>query len=180
MGLTAAVIVLGFALATRAASLAPNTPSLVPILLGLIVPGFVAMRDELLFRGLVLRVLPNGTPAPLALFACGLSSAAAAVGTGDVSVPLILTAALGGIALGALWRHDRGAWLAWGAHTSWLWASQSLASGGLIDLRAARTLWGGGDRGLGNGWCAVVATALVAVCTVAYTRAQQRKLASQG
>ena len=167
MGLTAAVVVLGFALLTRAASLAPNTPALVPILLGLIVPGFVAMRDELLFRGLILRVLPKDTPGPIALLACGLSSAAAAVGAGARSIPEILTAGLGGIAFGALWRRDRGAWMAWGAHTAWLWASQALARGGVVDLRAAQTSWGGGDAGLGGGWAGVVAIGLMAAGALA-------------
>lgn len=162
MGLTAAVVVLGFALLTRAARLAPNTPALVPVLVGVAVPAFVAMKDELLFRGLVLRLLPASTPAPFALLACGLSSAAAAMGAGAKTIPEVAAAALGGVAFGALWRRDRGAWMAWGAHTAWLWASGPLAHGGIIDVRAALTPWGGGDAGLGAGWASVAALVPVA------------------
>ena len=179
IGLTAGVVVLGFALLTRAAWLAPNTPALAPIFLGLIVPAFVAMKEELLFRGLVLRVLPKETPGSIALVACGLSSAAAAVGAGAKSVPEILTAGLGGVAFAALWRRDRGARMAWGAHTAWLWAAQALARGGVIDLRAAETPWGGGDAGLGAGWAGVAAIGLLAGgAFVADVAAKKARMAS--
>src|SRR5207302_9605965 len=120
-------------------------------------PGFVAMRDELLFRGLVLRVLPDTTPGPIALFCCGLSSAAAAFGAGAKTAPEILTAGLGGIAFGALWRRDRGAWLAWGAHTSWLVTTDLFFRGGLYEAHVAASSWGGADAGPLGGAAAVVA-----------------------
>jgi hypothetical protein len=159
IALTGAVALLGFALVTKAARLEPNAPSLVPILVGLVVPAFVAMRDELLLRGLVLRVLPAETPRALSLLACGLSQVAATIGADDASrgAATLVTAGLGGVVLGALWRRDRGAWMAWGAHTAWSWASGPLAHGGLVDVRASLTPWGGGDQGLGAGWAAVTA-----------------------
>ena len=161
MGLTAALVIFAVTLATRAAYLTPNTPSIVVALVGFVVPACLAVRDELLLRGLVLRVIPSDVPAPLRLLPCGLASAAAAYGEGATATPALIAATLGGIAFGTLWLGDRGAWRAWGAHAAFSWASGPLAKGGLVDLRATSGAWGGGDGGLGDGWAAVVALAIV-------------------
>lgn len=163
MGLTAAALVAGVALATHAAILAPNVPAPVVALIGAVVPAFLAARDELLQRGIVLRVL-TGTPAWARLAACGLADVAAAYGDGAIAPPVLCAAFFGGVAYGALWLRDRGAWLAWGAHAAFGWASTSLATGALVDLRATS------GTSLGQSWITAGAVAIVAALAIASTR----------
>jgi hypothetical protein len=158
LGLAAALVALGVVLLTRAGSLAPNAPSVVVSLMGAITPACLAARDELLLRGLVLRVLPADLQTSARVAACGLASAAAAYGDGASAPPALVAAGLGGAALGALWMHDRGVWLAWGAHAAFAWASGTLAKGGLVDLRPASNGWGGAD--LSGSWAAVLAATI--------------------
>jgi hypothetical protein len=175
MGLAAALVALGVALGTKAAALAPNRPDVTVALVNLIPPLALAARDELLLRGVVLRVVPGQTPSWMKLVACGLASAAATYGEGLTVTPALLAAGLGGVAYGALWLKDRGAWLAWGAHAAFLWASSTLARGALVDVRAAPNAWGGGDMWLGAGWSAVVAIAIVCAGALLVTRAAPSK-----
>jgi hypothetical protein len=175
MGLAAAVVALGVALATKGATLAPNRPDVVVALVNVVAPLALAARDELFLRGIVLRVVPGEVPVSMKLAACGLASSAAAYGEGVAVAPALVTAGLGGVAYGALWLKDRGAWLAWGAHAAFLWAASTLARGALIDVRAAPSAWGGGDMWLGAGWSAVVAMAIVCAGALVFTRAAPSK-----
>jgi hypothetical protein len=163
MGLAAALVALGVALGTKAATLAPNTPDLTVALVNLVPPLALAARDELLLRGVVLRVLPRPTVVWIKLAVCGLASAAATYGEGLTSPAPLAAAVLGGVAYGALWLKDRGAWLAWGAHAAFLWASSTLARGALVDVRAAANTWGGGDMWLAGGWSSVLAMGIVCI-----------------
>jgi hypothetical protein len=163
MGLMAAVIVAGVVLATKVAILAPNVPAPIVALVGAVVPAFLAARDELLLRGLVLRVVA-GTPAWARLAACGLAEAAAAYGDGALAPPALAAAFFGGVAYGTLWLRDRGAWLAWGAHAAFGWASTSLATGALVDLRATS------GTSLGQSWVTAGSVAVVAALAIASTR----------
>lgn len=161
MGLTAAAIVMAVAIGAGAAHLAPNVPAPVVALVGAVVPAFLAAKDELLLRGVVLRVLPTGAPPWACLVACGLADAAATYGDGAVAPAALAASFFGGVAYGALWQRDRGAWLAWGAHAAFAWSATSLATGGLVDLRAnagARLA----DSGVVAGALAVVAALAIA------------------
>jgi hypothetical protein len=171
MGFTAALVALGVALGTKSASLAPNRPDVVVAVANLVAPLALAARDELLLRGVVLRVVPGAASIWMKLAACGLASAAATYGEGLVTPAALTAAGLGGVACGTLWLKDRGAWLAWGAHAAFLWASSTLARGALIDVRAAPNTWGGGDMWLGAGWSAVLAMAIVSTGALVVTRA---------
>jgi hypothetical protein len=175
MGLTAALVALGIALATKAASLAPNQPDVTVALVNAIPPLAFAARDELLLRGVVLRVVPTTATTWIRLAACGLASVAATYGEGLVAPAALAAAGLGGVACGALWIRDRGAWRAWGAHAAFAWASSTLARGALIDVRAAPTAWGGGDLWLGAGWSAALAMAIVCAGALVVTRAAPSK-----
>jgi hypothetical protein len=173
MGLGAAGVVLGVALATRAARLEPNTPSLAVILVGAIAPACFAARDELLLRGLVLHVATQGRAGlsqATKLAFCGLASAAAAWGDGTTAPPALLSSTLCGMALGALWLRDRGAWMAWGAHAVFVWASGPLLKGGLLDVRSSPGAWGGGDMGLANAWAGVVALGAVCIAAILFAK----------
>jgi hypothetical protein len=132
------------------------------------------MRDELFLRGFVLRLFAEKKPSlalgRAALAACAVANLAATVGAGSSNAAGITGAALGGVAFGALWLRDRGAWLAWGAHTAWLWSMGTLARGGVLDVRAVAGSWGGGDTGLAGGWASVVGLAPCAAAAVVWAR----------
>jgi membrane protease YdiL (CAAX protease family) len=130
------------------------------------------VRDELLLRGLVLRVASGPARWP-SLVACGLASVAAALGRSPrgLSAPALIATAVGGVLFGAVWLRERGAWGAVFAHAAWLWATATLARGALVDVRAASTPWASGEGGIESGWAAVVTLSLLAiVALVAWRR----------
>ena len=163
-GLVAAALLVAVAVVTRAATLAGGRIAIASIVVALLDAAFVAVRDELLLHGLVLRVV-GARPRWAALGACGLASAAAALGATPTGVtpPALAAAALGGVVFGALWIGDRGAWKAVCAHAAWLWVTASLARGALVDVRAAKTAWGGGASGIEAGWVGVAVVAALAL-----------------
>jgi hypothetical protein len=162
LGAGVAAIVLLFAWLTRGATLAPTSPGIAALVLGLLVSALTAVRDELLFRGFVLRAL-GGAPWLLGLGVCALAGAAARFGLGDASPTALIIAGLEGLLVARLWQLDRGAWMAWGAHVAWAWVTGAVARGGLVDVRFSPGFWGGGDAGLEGSGATLVALALVVV-----------------
>jgi hypothetical protein len=160
----AASLLVTVAVVSGAATLARGRVAVVSTLVALLDAAFVAVRDELLLHGLVLRVV-GARPRWAALGACGLASAAAALGASPtgVTAPALVAAALGGVAFGALWLGDRGAWRPVCAHAAWLWVTGSLSRGALVDVRAASTAWGGGAAGIEAGWVGVAVVASLAL-----------------
>lgn len=192
VGLFVAAFSVVFVLATRAASFAPFAPAAASLLLGCVTAILHAVREEMLFRGLVLRVLPPATPALLALFVCGLAGACGEIGDALAS-PLGFTLLDGsaratlsfgeGVLFAALWQRDRGAWMAVAAHATWRMAMGPLVSGGLLDLRFVGTAWGGGRTGARASWAVatamlVMALALVALHTWSRTRGRGGRTSS--
>jgi hypothetical protein len=135
LGGGAACVLVAVALATHAAQVAER--SLAPGLLaiGLIVSLLAAARDELLLRGVVLRTTRGLLPWWASLLACGASAAAARYGLEGALGMGVVVEALRGLALGALWLGDRGAWMAVGANAAWTWTLGSVVGGGLLDVR---------------------------------------------
>jgi hypothetical protein len=128
----------GSALATGDASLAPAPAlggSVELLAVGLFASALAAVRDELVLRGFVLRATRGLLPTWVCLVVCGAAAAAARFGVEGGSLVALAAEALRGIALGALWTRDRGAWMAFGANASWMWTLGSLTHGGLLDVR---------------------------------------------
>ena len=173
LGIGAAALVLATTLVAHLSSLARNAPSIASLGIGLLIAGLVAARDELLLHGVVLRML-QGTSVSGRLLACGLTSAAASLGTATTTLPEAAASGLCGMGVAALWLLDRGAWMAWGARTAWLLGTGTLVHGGLLDVRAAATAWAGSDAGFSGGWCAVAV--LGALSAVALYLAKRREL----
>lgn len=164
MGAGAAALVVVLALATKNAVTATASPALGSLAVGLVVSVLASVRDELFFRGLVLRATRGLLPAWASLAACGVAAAAArfgAEGTLDLSV---VVEGLRGVALGGVWIRDRGAWMAVGASAAWSWSLQSVVHGGLLDVRFA-TEADGGIPGLAVLGAAAVAAVVIAVRT---------------
>ena len=105
-------------------SVAPIAPhwAVVPLLVATVDAAVVSVRDEMLLRGVVLRVAGK-RPRAFALVATALASVAWRLGAqGGAGVPLadLLAEAVAGAWFGALWLRHRGGAVAWGAHTAWL------------------------------------------------------------
>jgi hypothetical protein len=161
-GAGGAAFVILFTVVTGAARVAALGVGVEPLIVGLVPAALVAVQNELLLRGLVLRVMgPRtlDTSARRAQYvgACAVVAVAHAYGEGSANGALV-GAGLLGASLAALWTIDRGAWMAWGARTAWLWMTGPVVRGGVLDVRSAATAWGGGDLGPTAGWAGIVAT----------------------
>jgi hypothetical protein len=110
---------------------------------GLVVATLSAIRDELLLRGVVLRTTDRLLPAWGALLVCGAAGAAARAGVDGALSSAVATEALRGTVLAAVWKRDRGAWMACSASAAWAWCLGPAAKGGLLDVRSAVDLDGG-------------------------------------
>lgn len=136
-GGAAAALAIALALATGGAALAKTVPAPGLLAVGLVVAVLSAVRDELLLRGVVLRATRGLLPGWAALLACGAAAAAARFGRDGVLGPALAVEALKGVALGAVWVRDRGAWAAVGANAAWSWGLGAIVRGGLLDVRFA-------------------------------------------
>lgn len=178
-GLAATVLVLGTLWLSRSAMF-ERMLAIEPSVLGL---GFVtaalqAWRDEMLIHGVPLLALRSAGRSPVEMvLACGLTSAGAAFGRGDVSAEAVVVAAELGIVFGTLWtwewagpgRAEPSRVAAPAAHAMLLWSIQTLVSGGLVQTRLAADSWAGGDTGILGGKAAVVALAPLCVLGLAGT-----------
>jgi hypothetical protein len=135
LGLGVSGIIVGAAIATRAATVAQGSPSIGMLAIGLLVGGLAAVRDELLLRGFVLRAMRGLIGTSLAIAVCGGAAAAARLGLDGAVTSAVLVEALRGVALGVIWVHDRGAWMAVAANAGWTWALGPLTHGAVFDLR---------------------------------------------
>ena len=163
LGFGVAILLIAFAALGGAAAIVAGHGSIPQVLVGLLLACLFAVRDELLLRGLVIRAFAKRLTSPLVLVVCGLAAAAARYGESDCTVLLAVSSGAAGVAFGALWLRDRGAWMAWGAHVAWLWATQTLTHDGLIDVRSKLGAWGGGDAGLEGGYAGASLLIVVAV-----------------
>ena len=170
LGFAAGAFVVVFVLVTRAATLAKTAPLLGQLAIGLLMAALTAMRDELLLRGFVLRALSGWPSWWGALLVCGLGGAAAQLGIEGSTAVEIALAGVTAVAFAAIWQRDRGAWMAVGAHTAWLFTAGTVIRGGLLDVRFAPTVWGGGDEGLRGSVAGLIATAIAVVAAVAWAR----------
>ncbi len=178
IGVGLSALVLGLLFVTKGAIFGRGDAPLALLAIGLLSSGFAAMRDELLLRGLVLRVVdPIATRAPK-LVACAVTGAAAAASEPGANVRTIAVGMLLGVVFGALWLRDRGAWLPWGAHAALTFVTGTLARGGVLDARVAQSAWGGGDAGVLGGAAAVAALAPAALIAL-YWASKRPNVASE-
>jgi hypothetical protein len=129
----------------------------------------VAVRDELLFRGIPLAVAARaGVPAPIARAFAALVSGAAILMIPGVTPAAVALAVASGWLFAALWERDRGAWAAVGAHGAWILLLGSALHGGGIDAA-----WTTGELAVGAsaaGPPAWVAAAALVVAAAALPR----------
>jgi hypothetical protein len=170
LGGAAATLVIGAAWVSRAAVLAPSSPSLGLLAVGLFASALAAVRDELILRGVVLRTTRDLFPRWVSLLVCGLAAAASRFGVDGVLSTSVAAEGLRGVALGALWMHDRGTWMAWAANASWMWTLGSLAQGGVVDVRFAAE-----GESAASSVAVLVVAALIAFLTLPSSASIQRR-----
>jgi hypothetical protein len=134
-GATAAAALIAAGLVSHQLTRANTSPSMAPLLLGILIAAATAARDELLLRGLPLRALKSLRADRWSLVFIGLVGACSRLGADDAHPRNVIFAAASAVALGGLWLRDRGAWLAWSANMAFLFVTGPVARGGLVDLR---------------------------------------------
>lgn len=167
-GLVPAAAVIGLLVATRGVMLERSAASAASLGVAIVGAAVTSMRDELILHGVVVRVMSQ-EKAWMQAVACGVTSGAAALGEKG-SLRTVVVQALLGVVFGALWSRDKGAWMAWGAHTAWLLGTSLLLSGGFFSATNAATAWGGGNAGPLGGDAAILALVPFAVAAVASVR----------
>lgn len=162
IGLSGASLVVAIALLTKGAIFRGVQLNVLTLFISLIGAMCFAVKTELLLHGVVLRLMRDvRNPVPKIVVG-GLASTAAIFFTaGATSFDWAIAFAWGAVCT-AMWVTFEGAWEAWGAHTAFLFGSTSLFSGGLVDVRAQASTWGGGDRGVFGGGAALVVVSILA------------------
>jgi hypothetical protein len=170
-GTAAAVFTLLFLRATGAGTFTGLVFVPSELIIAVAVAVFSAVRDELLLRGLVLRVFHHTLTPTLRVVTSGVVAAAARLGevpsaecstgrTSSAGVATLLVAGLGGACLAGVWLLDRGAWMPIGAHAAWALVTTTMLSGGLTGFAFRTNAWGGG--GFEGSLATVAALAVIA------------------
>lgn len=168
LGAAAGVMLIGATVAARAATLEIGDFGLAALVSGFVSCACVAARDELLLRGLVLRVLGPNAAYEAKLAVCAVAGVAFRFGTQPAATwaALVVTTFLS-IASACLWLRDRGAWLAVAAQTAFLFVSGPVSQGAILDVR--------GSAPIDTTIPAVVVAVVAAISAIAWTR---KKVAS--
>lgn len=165
-GVTAAVIGVTFAIGAVAGKVdvQAGAPS-VGIFLVVLRCTAIAVRDELIFRGIPLVAAARaGVPAPVARGFAALANAAVIASLPGVSAASLVLAAATGWLFATLWQRDRGAWSAVGAHAAWALLTGALLRGGIVDMAFKQGNFGLGPRASGApAWIAAGVAVVAAV-----------------
>jgi membrane protease YdiL (CAAX protease family) len=164
VGAGVAALALGISLAAGWGAAEPAAPTAMS-LAALIPASAIAVRDELLYRGLPLLFAARaGLPWWSAVIFGALASPSAFAG-GDISAAAVALAVANGALFAMLYVRLRGAWAAVGAHAAWATVTEILARGTFFEVR-----WTSGELATGemaNGPPAWIGAAL-ALAVVAY------------
>jgi membrane protease YdiL (CAAX protease family) len=135
-------------------------------LIGFIPAAAVAVRDELLFRGLPLHFAARaGLPLWAAVAFGALASPSAFVAASSLSAAAVILAIANGALFGVLYAKTKSAWTAVGAHAAWTITTDVIARGGLFEAR-----WSSGELAsadAASGPPAYLAAALAVAASIA-------------
>lgn len=135
-------------------------------LIGFIPAAAVAVRDELLFRGLPLHFAARaGLPIWAAVAFGALASPSAFVAASSLSAAAVILAIANGALFGVLYAKTKSAWTAVGAHAAWTITTDVIARGGLFEAR-----WSNGELAsadAASGPPAYLAAALAVAASIA-------------
>ncbi|MEO5725740.1 MAG: CPBP family glutamic-type intramembrane protease [Byssovorax sp.] len=165
-GVAAGVIAVTFALGAALGRLEvrAGAPSL-GIFLVVLRAAAVAVRDELVFRGIPLVAAARaGVSKPIARGFAALAGAASIACLPGASLASITLTAASGWLFATLWQRDRGAWSAVGAHAAWALLTGAVLRGGLVDIAFREGNLGLGPRASGApAWIAAAIAVVAAV-----------------
>lgn len=160
IGMAPAAIVLEWLHLTHTCDIFPASFGVTSLLLGLLSAALGSVRDQILLVGLTRRVLAHADAAWPKVLAGGALFAARAYGAEATPFEIAATFALG--ALGAaLWQRDRAAYAAVGMNLGWLFTTETLFHGTLLEVRTLPSALSGGDAGMGHG---LAAAAVLGLC----------------
>lgn len=132
--------------------------------LGFSVLGAVALaiRDELLVRGIVLKVTQGVPAAGVRIAACALADAAFRFGLGEQGAVALLVGGVQGALFASLWLLDRGAWVACAAHATSIVLREAFDGGAVLTVSLAKS-WAFPTGGLGSSaaWLGASAALLI-------------------
>lgn len=163
-GVVAAVIAVTFAVGAvmGRVEVRAGAPS-VGIFLVILKCAAIAVRDELVFRGIpIVAAGRAGVPTPIARGFAALAGAASIASLPGVSVASLVLAAATGWLFATLWQRDRGAWSAVGAHAAWALLTGAVLRGGIVDMAFREGNFGLGPRASGAPAWIAAGVALVA------------------
>ena len=163
-GVAAGVIAVTFALGAALGRLEvrAGAPTL-GIFLVVLRSAAVAVRDELVFRGIPLVAAARaGVSKPIARGFAALAGAASIASLPGASPASVALTAASGWLFATLWQRDRGAWSAVGAHAAWALLTGAVLRGGLVDIAFREGNLGLGSRASGAPAWIAAAIALVA------------------
>jgi membrane protease YdiL (CAAX protease family) len=169
-GIAAAVIAVTFAVGAvlGKVDVQAGAPS-VGIFLVVLKCAAIAVRDELVFRGIPLVAASRAGVPPVAARAfAALASTATIVSLPGVSAASLVLAAATGWLFATLWQRDRGAWSAVGAHAAWVLLTGALLRGGIVDMAFKEGNFGLGARA--SGAAAWIAAGVAVVAAVVLPR----------
>jgi hypothetical protein len=154
------------------ARLAPGSPSIVALGLAAARAVGLAVRDELLFRGLVIGVAARaGLPPAAGLGFAALAGGASVAlerGASAASVTLVVAS---GLLFAALWRRGRGAFQAVGAHAAFTLLAGAGLRGGALEVTWSSGLLAPGVRAQGApAWAAAAVCAGLALVVASAAR----------
>jgi len=123
MGLGAAIVlwIVGFATHSLSAKLA--MPPIQELVVGLLIAIVAAGRDELVLRGLPIRILKKFSSGPAVLLACAGAGMARGWFAEEASGSGLIVLGCAGVALACVWLVDRGAWMAVGANAAFMFST---------------------------------------------------------
>jgi CAAX protease family protein len=167
-GIAAAVIAVTFAVGAvlGKVEVQAGAPS-VGIFLVVLRCAAIAVRDELVFRGIPLVAAGRaGVPAPIARGFAALAGAASIAALPGASATSLMLAAASGWLFATLWQRDRGAWSAVGAHGAWALLTGAVLRGGLVDMAFKEGNFGLGPRASGAAAWIAAGVALIAAAVL--------------
>jgi hypothetical protein len=168
IGVLIVVVTVALGLAFGGASVSIGMPS--PVLgFALIQSAAIAVRDELLYRGVVLITAERaGLSREVAAGYAALAGAAAIALLPESSPGAVVLALASGWLFARIWQRGHGAWEAVGAHAAWAFCAGPLLRGGLVDVTWAHGLLSPGPRA--EGTAAYLASAICVAMVLGQAR----------
>lgn len=163
LGIAPAALVLIWLYITHTCVIAPSSFAWSSVALGVLSATLTAVRDQILLVGLARRVLVHMDRALPRMLAAGALFAARSYSSETATMSEVVASFSFGAFGAAIFQRDRSAYGAVGMNFGWLFATDTLFHGALLDVRTLPSLLSGGDAGMGRGLGAAIILGLSAL-----------------